>query len=151
MMKTTIIGLVLVGLAGAPLAAADLSMDVDFPVVGKGIEITVSGVDLPESLALWVVYSPNSETRTEEEIGGFSFGGTVTWNPARFGIATLSARGAAGEEVTAENVAVLFAETPMSGVLVMIFAGLLLFGGAGFSLRSVLRSGVPEHGSPIDT
>ena len=151
MMKTTILGLVLVALAGVPAAAADLVVDDDFPVVGRNQKVTLSGTEQPEDLTLWVVYSPNSETQTEDEIGAFSSTGVITWIPARFGIATLSVRTDDGEKIASENVAILFAETPVAGVLVMIFAALLLFGGAGFSLRSVLSSGVPDHGLPIDT
>jgi len=151
MMKTTILGLVLVALVGVPAAAADLVVDDDFPVVGRDQKVTLSGTEQPENLTLWVVYSPNSETQTESEIGGFSSTGVITWNPARFGIATLSVRTDDGEKIASENAAILFAETPAAGLLVMIFAGILLFGGAGISLRSVLSSGVPEHGSPIDT
>lgn len=150
-MKTMILTVILLGLSVGSVPAVELSLDDDFPVVGRDQRVGVSGVERAEDLGLWVVYSPNSETWTEEEIGRFSSGGTVTWNPSRFGIATLSARDAAGKVVTTENVAILFAKTPRSGVLVMLFAGLLLFGGAGFSLRSVLSSGVPKHSPPIDT
>ncbi len=68
-MKTTILGLVLLALAVGPAVAAELSMDDDFPVVGKGQKVTLSGADQTADLTLWVVYSPNSETQTEEEVG----------------------------------------------------------------------------------
>lgn len=151
MTKTTVFVLTLVGLVLGPVSAAELAMDDEFPVVGQDREVSVSGVERAEDLVLWVVYSPTSETSTEEEVGRFSTDGTVTWSPSRFGIATLSARDDAGQVVAAENAAILFAETPGTGVLVMIFAGVLLFGGAAFSLRSVLASGVPEQLPPIDT
>jgi hypothetical protein len=60
-------------------------------------------------------------------------------------------RRADGGVAASENVAILFAKTPMAGVMVMIFAGVLLFGGAGLSMRLVLSSGVPEQLPPIDT
>lgn len=151
-MKTSILTVVFVVLSFGSALAVDLSIDDDFPVVGEGQRVSVSGAERVEDLDLWVVFSPNSETQTEAEIGRFSADGTVTWKPSRFGIATLSARDAAGDVVAAENVAILFAETPATGVLVMIFAGILLFGSAGFSLRSVLSSGeVPEQPRRIDT
>jgi len=151
MTKTTVFVLALVGVMLGPVSAAELSMDDEFPVVGQDREVSVSGVERPEDLVLWVVHSPTSETQTEEEIGRFSADGTVTWSPSRFGIATLSARDAGGRVVAAENAAILFAETPAAGVLVMFFAGVLLFGGAAYSLRSVLASGVPDQAPPIDT
>ena len=150
-MKTMILTLVLLGFSGGPALATDLTLDDDFPVVGKDQNVSISGVERADDLRLWVIYSPNSETQTEEEIGRFSSDGVITWNPTRFGIATLSARDDQGAAVAVENVAVLFATTPTAGVLVMLFAGVLLFGGAAFSLRSVLRSGVPQHVPPIDT
>lgn len=151
-MKTMILTVVLLGLLCGSALAVDLSTDDDFPIVGQDQRVNVAGVERAGDLELWVVYSPNSETQTEAEIGRFSADGTLTWKPSRFGIATLSARDAAGDVVAAENVAILFAETPATGVLVMIFAGILLFGSAGFSLRSVLSSGeVPEQPRRIDT
>ena len=150
-MKTMILTVVLLGLSGGPALAIDLTLDDDFPMVGKDQNVSLTGADRVGDLWLWVIYSPNSETQTEEKIGRFSSGGAMIWNPTRFGIATLSARNDEGMAVATENVAILFAETPGSGVLVMLFAGLLLFGGAGLSLRSVLRSGVPQHVPPIDT
>ena len=150
-MKTVILTVALLGFSGGPALAIDLALDDDFPVIGKDQNVSVSGVERTDSLRLWVIYSPNSETQTEEEIGRFSSVGSMTWNPTRSGIATLSARDDQGGVVATENVAILFAKTPGSGVLVMLFAGVLLFGGAAFSLRSVLRSGVTQHVSPIDT
>jgi hypothetical protein len=150
-MKTIILTVILLGFCGGPASAIELTLDDDFPMVGIDQIVTVTGVERAESLRLWVIYSPNSETQTEEEIGRFSSGGAMTWNPTRFGIATLSARDDQGGVVATENVAILFAKTPKAGVLVMLFAGVLLFGGAAFSLRSVLRSGVPEQLPPIDT
>ena len=150
-MKTVILTVALLGFSGGPALAIDLALDDDFPVIGKDQNVSVSGVERTDSLRLWVIYSPNSETQTEEEIGRFSSVGSMTWNPTRSGIATLSVRDDQGGVVATENVAILFAKTPGSGVLVMLFAGVLLFGGAAFSLRSVLRSGVPQHVPPIDT
>ena len=150
-MKTTMLTVVVLVALGGSAVAADLSFEDDFPIVGREETITVGGGETGGDLELWVVYSPNSETSTEEEIGRVPPGGGVLWTPSRSGIATVSLRDGSGTILVAENVAILFDRTPSSGVLVMIFAGILLFGGAGFSLRSVLKAGVPEHGSPIDT
>lgn len=150
-MKTTVLSMLVVAFSVASAPAAELDLDQEFPVVGQIMTVTVSGSGGAEDLDLWVVYSPNSETSTEEKIGGVPVLGEVPWTPARSGIATVSVRDASGQILAAENVAILFESTPSSGVMVMIFAGILLFGGAGFSMRSVLASGVPEHAPPIDT
>lgn len=150
-MKTAMLTVVVLLALGGSAVAAELSFEEDFPIVGREEIIAVAGGGTEGGLWLWVVYSPNSETSTEEQIGRVPPDGEVLWTPSRSGIATVSLRDGSGTTVVAENVAILFDRTPSSGVLVMIFAGILLFGGAGFSLRSVLKAGVPEHGSPIDT
>jgi hypothetical protein len=150
MKKTVFTALALVAMA-APCSAVELAFEDDFPIVGRTETVTVEGAGPGVDLSLWVIYSPNSETSTEEKIGLVPATGEVEWSPSRSGIATVSVRGDEGTVITSENVAIIFAETPMAGVMVMIFAGLLLFGGAGYSLRSVLRSGVPEIAPLIDT
>ncbi len=129
--------------ASSAAAGADLRCADDFPQVGKDQTVTLSGVEQPELLTLWVVYSPNSETQSEIEVGPLSGSGEIAWIPTRFGIATLSVRDGSGATIASENVAIVFSSPPLSGVLVMLFAGALLFGGAAISLRSVLREGVP--------
>ncbi len=150
-MKKTVFTAIALVVMGAPCSAIELAFEDDFPIVGRTETVTVEGAGTGVDLRLWVIYSPNSETSTEEEIGVVPATGEVEWTPSRSGIATVSVRGDEGAVVTSENVAIIFAETPMAGVMVMIFAGLLLFGGAGFSMRSVLSSGVPEQLPPIDT
>jgi len=95
-MKAMILTVALLGLGIGSVPAADLSLDSDFPVAGTGQNVSLTGAEDADHLRLWVVYSPNSETQTEEEIGRFSSQGTISWNPSRSGIATLSARDAAG-------------------------------------------------------
>jgi len=137
--------------ASLPASGAELTCADGFPEVGEARTVTLAGVERPELLDLWVVYSPNSETEVITEVGRFSADGEIVWTPAKFGIATLSARDAAGATVAAANVAIVYARAPISGVLVMLFAGALLFGGALLSLALVLREGVPKQLPPIDT
>jgi hypothetical protein len=150
-MRSIIITLALAAFASGPVMAGEILVEGSFPIVGEPMVLSVSGIAKPENHTLRVVYAPNSETQTAEESGRLSTDGTIAWNPARFGIATLTVTDDAGSTVATENVAILPAETPAGGVLVMIFAGVLLFGGAGWSLRSVLASGVPEQLPPKDT
>jgi hypothetical protein len=150
-MKTAILFVLVLTMSFGAVSAAELSLDRGFPVVGEDEDVALVDAEPGRDLSLWVVYSPNSETRSEEMIGRLSSEATVTWNPSRFGIATLSVRGATGEVIASRNVAVLYARTPMAGLLVMVFAGVLLFGGAGLSLRSVLKSGTPHNRPLIDT
>lgn len=150
-MKRLVFAAVLLLAMAMPCSAVELSFEDDFPIVGRTETVTVKEAETDVSLHLWVIYSPNSETRTEEEIGFIPTTGEVAWTPSRSGIATVTARGDDGGVVASENVAILFAQTPVAGVMVMLFAGVLLFGGAGYSLRRVLKSGVPEVAPLIDT
>ena len=120
-------------------ASVELSFADPVPEAGKEQEVSLSGVDQPQVLRLKVVYSPSSETEMVEEIGRFSESGVISWKPTRPGIATLSARDDADTDIVSSNVAIYFSSTPMSGVLVMLLAGALLFGGAGVSLNFALR------------
>jgi hypothetical protein len=120
-------------------ASVELSFADSVPETGKAQEVSLSGVDQPQALHLKVVYSPSSETQMVEEIGRFSESGNISWKPARPGIATLSARDDADKEIVSSNVAIYFSSTPMAGVLVMLLAGALLFGGAGVSTVFALR------------
>ncbi len=150
-MKTLMLTVVLLVVAAGAPVAADLDLGEDFPVVGKPQSVFLAGVEDASTLTLWVIYSPTSETQTEEEVGRFTTDGRIDWSPSRFGIATLTARDADDTVVVGENVAILFAATPIAGVLVMVFAGVLLFAGAVVSMWSVLSSGVPERLQRIDT
>jgi len=133
------------------VAGAELSCGEHFPKVGEVQTVTLSGVERPGLLDLWVAYSPNSETEIVTEVGRVNNEGEIAWTPAKFGIATLSVRDDAGATVASANVAIVYSKTPISGVLVMLFAGSLLFGGAVVSLALVLREGVPKQLPPIDT
>jgi hypothetical protein len=146
-----VLSFVVAVLAFTPVGAQELSVDGDFPIVGEPVTVSFNPNGSSGDLILRVVYAPNSETSSVEEIGRVSADGSVEWTPGRFGIATLKLTDGAGDTIAVENVAVLPDGAPATGVLVMLFAGILLFGGAGVSLRSVLRSGVPEQMPPVDT
>jgi len=144
-MKKLVLMVVLFGCAAPRLVAgADLACGEEFPKVGEVQSITLSGVERPELLDLWVVYSPNSETEVVTEVGRLGEDGEIAWTPSRFGIATLSARDGEGATLATANVAIVYSKTPISGVVVMLFAGALLFGGALVSLTLVLREGTAQ-------
>ena len=73
--------------------------------------------------------------------------GTVaTWTPSRAGVVALATADGASR-----NVSVRFDETPISGLLILIVAGLVLFGGAALAMRALLSGpaatteGTMEH------
>ena len=59
--------------------------------------------------------------------------------PESPGIAKLVVIDADGQELGSEEVAIRYAGIPIYGIIVMVLAGILLFGGAGTSLVIALR------------
>ncbi len=132
--------LVACGVAGP--AAADVTMTVaeEFPLRNAPVTITVDGRDPGTSYDLHVTYRPNSETAKEEKIGTIAAGaasGSIQWTPQDAGIT--SVRVMSGEEqLASKNIAVRFDKAPISGILVFLGAGFLLFGGATTAMRRAL-------------
>jgi len=108
------------------------------PVEGRAIRLEL-GPGAPDASFLKVVYRPNSETSVEEELRPFKADGSVMWTPAHPGIASLIVVDAGGRTAGSKDVAIRFAGIPAYGIAVMLLAGLLLFGGAGWSLVLALR------------
>lgn len=123
---------------GSPMAADDLVIGEPFATVGEPIAVTFDNENR-EGLTLRVIYRPNSETEKIEKAGSFDENGGLTWTPTEPGLATLTIMNEGGESLASLEVGVCFSETPAGGILVMVLAGLLLFGGAGFSLVIALR------------
>jgi len=120
---------------GAPAGARlQLSLPVEFPVVGTEQVVRLSGDRPAWPVRLKVVYRPNSETKHESIVGEFGSDGTLRWRPDAPGITLLIAESAQGEKLCEKRVATCFASTPVTGIGVMILAGILLFGGAAASL-----------------
>lgn len=118
---------VLVVLAQAAFGQISFSSE----VITQGVPVTVS-VEEPAEY-LYVTYRPSSavsltDSVKSETTDGYSF----AWIPARAGVVSLVAG------VSTENVSVRYDGVSMPGILVMIFAALILFGGAGFSLKALL-------------
>ena len=134
--------LVAASLLCLPLATAahgaELKTTETYPTVDAACEVSLEGHDAPHTVELTVVYRPNSATTVEAVIGTFSADGTLSWTPDQPGITTLVAAGPDGKKVASRAVATRFSDTPIAGVVVMLLAGLLLFGGAGYSLRRAL-------------
>ncbi len=128
-------------LLAAATSGADVALTLgdDFPERGTPVEVRLSGMEPGESYSFSVTYRPNSETSRVEKVGLFDDAGSVLWTPTDAGITTLSVLDGAGETVISRNAAVRFDSPPVSGLLVMILAGLLLFGGSTVSMRRALE------------
>jgi hypothetical protein len=88
------------------------------------------------------IYRPGSRVEANAEVGITDSGGGVDWIPQEAGIVSISAEfpGEAGDTIQVQtNVSVKFASTPLSGVLIMLFAGILLIGGSVLRFTRYLR------------
>ena len=117
-------------LAAAPLAAQEVvSVTPEQPTRGEPVTVTFSQpVD-----SVTVTYRPGAITAHSETFAP----GTATFEftPERAGVVSVAAGDAA------RSLSVRFRGAPLGGIVVMVLAGLILFGGAAISLRALLADG----------
>lgn len=109
------------------------------PVQGQPVRVTL---DEPTEF-VQVVWRPNSAIPDTVSLDpeGLSF----LWTPSRAGVATvLTSNGA-------QNVSVRYDSFPGSGILVLVLAACILFGGAGFAMGKLLGGDDPPVSLPLDT
>lgn len=129
----------------AGVAAADIVLRERFPFEGHETQLIIQnadGVPVPGA-TVTVTYRPGSSVEKSDEVGTAGEGGALSWTPATAGIATLSASWTADdgtESSISTNVSVRFASVPFAGVIIMIFAGVLLVGGSFWRIRRILTS-----------
>lgn len=135
---------------GTPAAAqqevAELTAETQYPLRGEPVEIRLTGAGgapLP-GVPISARYRPNSETAHTEELGPTGPDGSLSWTPADAGVVTLQAAGDGEAQPLAQlQLAVRFGAFPVVGLLVMVVAAVLLFGGAAVGFRLLLRP--PRH------
>lgn len=123
-------------------ATADLAFELSksAPLTGERVVVTVFRDGAPvEGGTIEALYRPNSETSRLEAVGRTDRTGAVEWTPSEPGIVNLTIE-SEGEQLT-DSVSVRFGRFPLSGIAIMIFAGLILFGGAFVGLRNLLSEG----------
>lgn len=123
----------LLALAPLPAAGQGITLTPEIPEVGQETTVRLSA---PADYIV-VTYRPNSivAQRDTIRIGGFE---SVKWTPARAGVVRIGLPDGA-----AQNVSVRFTGIPLSGLLILIVAGTILFGGAVFAMRKLLEDGDP--------
>jgi hypothetical protein len=140
-------GALLVLLALVPTAGLgyELHLEDAYPVRDRGVHVTVTRDGAPAAgVVVEVHYRPNSQTTSVETLPLTDEAGTTEWRPSDAGIVTLVARWPDSEEIlTTRNVAVRFGGFPGEGILVLLVAGVLLFGGAVLGFVRLLRP--PPH------
>lgn len=135
-------GLVLA--AGA--ARAEILVTPPFPTEGKEATITVfgeGGTALPD-LQVEAVYRPGSKVSRTEILGTTREDGRLLWTPDGAGIVTLRTVGD-GAPSLSKNLSVRFQGVPLSGLIILIGAGFILYGGVirGFWLLAGLPPQLP--------
>ena len=159
-----------------PAAAQQLTLaaDDERPLRGQAVRLTVLDEDGRPAAGTRVsaLYRPNSHTEHRVELPDVDSSGTVVWTPEYTGPVTLEVRPAAavGEEgaraAAAEagsaapplepaaaslTVAVRYGSLPASGLIIMVLAGILLFGGAAVSMILLIRPGHIPPSEPPST
>ncbi|MCK4545804.1 MAG: hypothetical protein KAW17_00040 [Candidatus Eisenbacteria sp.] len=142
--RLVILGLGVILVACSSSAQADeIHVTEPVPTKGRPTEVVVETAGgFPQAGAeVSVVYRPGSEVEHCGSLGITAAGGSVPWTPKEAGIARLSAAWAdsAGNHNPAVNVSIRFHSVPLSGVIVAILAGLILYGTVAYGFRK-LRS-----------
>lgn len=121
--------LVAAALMASASAQEVVSVTPDAPTVGEPVTITFSEpVD-----DVTITYRPGAVTASTET---FSPGASAfTFSPDRAGVVSV----AAGDAT--QSLSVRYVGVPLGGLVVMILAGLVLFGGATLALRALLADG----------
>ena len=127
-------------LLAAPLAAAQPTFSPDVPVRGEPVTVTF---EAPADQAR-VIYRPGSVAADTVVLP--TSGAEVTFSPEQAGVVRVEA----GD--VSIPLSVRFPSAPLSGLFVMIGAGLILFGGAAFAMRALLASDdLPDLSHRADT
>ena len=117
----------------------ELCLDQAFPRQGEPCLIRVTDGEEPvRSARLRVTYRPNSEVETVQRLGATNAEGELVWIPEDAGIATLEAGlasvGSEGEPTSLNlTVSVRFQSSPALGIVILLTAGMILFGGNGYA------------------
>lgn len=114
------------------------------PVKPAKGEVVMVSVDPPAD-SLLLVYRPNSALAREEWLVSDQGDGYFQWTPSDAGVVAMTAGG------QIRNVSVRFAGVSTSGIVVMVLAFCLLFGGAFFAFRLLFSDPESaEHSKELD-
>lgn len=102
---------------------------------GEPVEIPLP----PSADTLLVTYRPSSAIARRVMLPA-SGGGAVRWTPTDAGVVALSTPGG-----PSQNVSVRFRGIPIGGLVVLLFAGTVLFGGAAFALKKLFEDDPPPQ------
>jgi len=142
-MKTRLTGaalFVLAALIVAGPARAGIEVSPDFPTQGQPAAVTVTDADVNamRGVSVQAVYRPGSEVSHTEDVGKTADDGTIAWTPSGAGVVTLQTVPQADEAAITHTLSVRFDGVPISGLLILLGAGVILYGGVIRGVRSLL-------------
>ncbi len=88
-----------------------------------------------------IVYRPNSRTSKNEKIQVSPPARKVSWVPKDAGLAMVKVT--TESNTITRNISIRFAHFPFSGIIVMVVAGIILLGGASFSIYLLTKTPLP--------
>ncbi|MDX1667741.1 MAG: hypothetical protein R3350_10940 [Saprospiraceae bacterium] len=122
----------------AHLATGQIALSDEDPVAGEEVYLELPK---PDSQVV-LVYRPNSSLASTDTLVADSLRVRFAWRPTEAGVYTIRAGG------QSRNVSVRFSGLSTSGILVMLIAGGILFGGVIFAFRILFRK--EEKGGKIE-
>ncbi len=137
-MKKIVLLLVTSVLAMPLLLSAQISLSDEKPEQGESITVQL---EAPASM-LVIAYRPNSSVVRRDTLFSDTPATEFSWTPERAGVVALST------ESASRNVSVRFQGFSWEGLLVMVLAGAILFGGAIFAFRVLFSEA--EEGQSVD-
>ncbi len=146
MRKTGLLILLLLFMGRFEAFAVTISIDEEYPLRGEAVNVSVEDETGPvEGAIVQVEYRPNSSTARTETLEPTDESGMTTWTPAGAGLARLSVTGPDGPAGTTA-VSVRYTGFETSGIAIMLFAGVFLFGGAGYGMWLLMK----EEKAPVE-
>lgn len=152
-MKKLIFFIIIFFIFSKTLFCQELISSKSFLTVQKNVQITLKNVqkNLLNKVVLTAEYRPNSATSIVKTINNKINSDTWQFVPEKPGLVLLKASIPASKEAskTAKlktlaslQLSVCFAHKPLSGIFVMLFAAIILFGGIAISIGYALKSNV---------
>lgn len=108
---------------------AQIDIQPEKPRVDEAVQVTLA----QPSDMLVVTYRPNSSVLRRDTLRSDAPAASFAWTPDRAGVVALSTKDAS------RNVSVRFRGFSWQGLLVMLIAAGILFGGAGFAFRMMFQ------------
>ena len=121
----------------------EISCQEQAPTRNQWMLIRLVGVEEPGKWQVKMTYRPNSATSQTVEPVSFNEAGEARLKPSVSGIVEIQAEGPYIKDQEIEtatlNIPVRYTSPPISGIIILLLAGSILFGGAGYSLVKALK------------